>query len=75
MASVACPQCGDHDFVKVIYLGLPGLFCEKCNCLWGMAAYAPAVTSDTDDGPMFAFMVYEGSYWIALWHWLMGGES
>lgn len=60
---------------KVIYCGLPGRFCEACSCLDGIAAYAPAIASDTEAGPMFAFMVYEGSYWLALWHWLTRGPS
>ncbi len=65
-----CPLCNGKT-VKVIYFGLPGRLCEDCQCLDGLAAYAPPVASDTDAGPMFAFMVYEGSYWRALWHWLV----
>ncbi|WP_142851012.1 hypothetical protein [Telmatospirillum sp. J64-1] len=68
---MSCPNCGE-PMVKAIYLGLPGEFCESCNTLTGLAAYAPPVASQTEDGPLFKFMVYEGSYWRALWHWLTG---
>lgn len=59
---------------KVIYMGLPGLLCTKdgCNLLTGLAAYAPPIATDTEAGPMFAFQPYEGSYWVALWHWICG---
>ena len=66
-----CPLCG-RPMDKVIYFGLPGRFCQSCNALTGVAAYAPPVATETDDGPQFAFMLYEGSYWRALWHWLFG---
>jgi hypothetical protein len=58
-------------------MGLPGRLCvnEDCSCLHGLAAYAPAVSTDTEAGPMFSFMTYEGSYWIALWEWLTGAHN
>lgn len=69
---VACPLCGG-DTHKMIYLGLPGRLCadEGCCCVSGLAAYAPPIASDTPEGPAFAFMIYEGSYLPALWHWLV----
>lgn len=66
-----CPMCAS-PMMKIIYMGLPGRLCtvDGCHCLTGAAAYAPSVASETDDGPAFAFMPYEGSYWRALWRWL-----
>lgn len=64
--------CGDHT-TKVIYLGLPGQLCLRCDRLTGMASYAPPVVTHTPEGPMFAYMTFEGSYWVALWYWLFGG--
>ncbi|CAO3351998.1 hypothetical protein [Azospirillum melinis] len=40
-----------------------------------MAAYAPPIASETEDGPMFAFLPYEGSYWVALIQWLFGSSA
>jgi hypothetical protein len=71
---MGCPNCHD-DTVKVIYLGLPGRFCEACGTLSGLAAYAPPIATETPHGPMFAFMAYEGSYWRALWAWLRGADE
>ena len=71
MSERACPLCGGPT-MKVIYVGLPGRLCEdeRCCCLDGLAAYAPPVATETWSGPMFAFMAYEGSYWLALFRWL-----
>ena len=66
-----CPICGKEP-KKAIYMGLPGRFCPDCSCLDGLAACAPPVVTETDDGPMFAFFIYEGGYWPALWAWLKG---
>lgn len=70
---MSCKLCGS-PLLKVIYMGLPGKLCENDDCcaLHGLAAYAPPVATDTYEGPMFAFMVYEGSYLSALYHWLKG---
>lgn len=70
-ATCLCPLCR-APMLKVIYMGLPGRLCQdpNCCCLDGLAAWAPPVASETDDGPAFAFMVYSGSYWRALWRWL-----
>lgn len=58
--------------VKVIYMGLPGRMCmtDDCHLVEGLAAYAPPVATETENGPMFAFWPYEGSYCVALWRWL-----
>ncbi|HUV84627.1 MAG TPA: hypothetical protein VMV86_02910 [Methanosarcinales archaeon] len=68
-----CPLCG-YEPSKVIYYGLPHLFCEngECNCLYGfwsdLTCYLPF------NGVLF---VYEGYYIVALWKWITGekGES
>jgi hypothetical protein len=74
--SLLCPIC-DGETHKVIYMGLPGRLCFDggCCCLTGLAAYAPPVASETWDGPMFAFMIYDGSYWVALFRWLFAGRG
>jgi hypothetical protein len=64
-----CHFCGKST-TKVIYLGLPGNMCFDCCALTGLAAYAPKIETETDDGPAFKFMPYTGSYWLALWRWL-----
>lgn len=65
----SCPHCGG-DTMKVIYFGLPGRLCERweCSTLTGLASHAPAVS----DGDAFQYLAYEGSYWSALLHWLLG---
>lgn len=65
-----CRLCERGPIDKVICFGLPGRLCARCGCLDGLAAWAPPVPTETDAGPMFAFMVYRGSYWRALWAWL-----
>jgi hypothetical protein len=68
-----CQGCGRQP-AQVVYFGLPGRLClNGCNVLTGPASYVPAFVQHLavgDDG--FCFMVYEGSYWPALWHWLKG---
>jgi hypothetical protein len=63
-----CPVCGER-MSKVIYAGLPGKICGSCTIFMGMASYA-AMAAFT--GHM---MVYEGSYWVALWHWLFDDKE
>lgn len=64
-----CPVC-ESEMSKCIYVGLPGRFCIPCSVLTGMASYAPPISTETDSGPMFSFFIYQGSYLLALWHWL-----
>lgn len=66
-----CPLC-NAAMDKVIFFGLPGKLCQNAGCtlLIGLAAYAPAI--ETADGNGFAFYVYQGSYWRALWHCIIG---
>jgi len=71
IADCPCPLCG-AQMTKVIYFGLPGRLCEACSCVTGLASYAPAVATDTDEGPQFCYLAYEGSYWPAFWAWLTG---
>lgn len=70
-----CDLCG-RKMEKVIYMGLPGRLCmgEDCHLLIGLAAWAPPIVSETERGPRFAFLCYEGSYWRALWYWLIGSK-
>lgn len=62
-----CPRCGDGAY-RVIYAGFPMKLCKngKCNCVWGFFSWVPSL--------MFNgwFAVFEGSYWRALWRWLVG---
>lgn len=62
---VICPSCGAKGF-KVIYLGLPMKLCsdESCSCLWGFFSSAAFLSHNG------FFLPYEGSYLIALYHWL-----
>ena len=63
-----CPLC-NTNCMKVIYYGLPHYLCidDNCNCLFG-------VWSNITQHLPFngVLMKYEGSYWTALWHWLLG---
>ena len=60
-----CPLCGSK-LMKIIYMGLPGRLCsnEQCNCMMGLANYAANLLWNG------YVMVYQGSYWAALWGWL-----
>lgn len=72
MRASTCPLCG-AGMERVIYCGLPGRLCvnRACNCLDGLAAYAPPIAGENEFGdPAFAFFPYTGSYWRALWRWL-----
>lgn len=71
-----CAVCGSETD-KVIYFGLPGRLCRRwtCGCHDGAAACAPYVATETDDGPAFAYFFYQGSYWLALWRWLIGRDE
>lgn len=60
-----CPDCAAR-LSKVIYAGLPGKVCTSCFLMMGLASYAAMIGFN---GELF---VYEGSYFIALWHWLFG---
>ncbi len=57
-----CPSC--PHALKIIYLGLPGHLCEECGMMTGIASHAALLYFN---GKM---LVYEGSYWRGLWHWL-----
>jgi len=76
MKPETCSNCEDSELKKVIYFGMPGVFCLNCNTLYGIASYMPIVVSQDEMGePCFSFMIYEGSYWKALWTWLMGDQD
>ena len=63
-----CPQCG-APLSKVIYAGLPGKMCFNCALFMGMASYIAVLFFN---GNLF---VYEGPYWRALWHWVIGDQQ
>lgn len=70
-----CPRCGKRQ-LRVIYFGLPMRICvdPECACLVGIWSWAPVylrVFSEDETGaPCWAFTVYRGSYWRALWRWV-----
>ena len=72
-----CPICGETDGVeRVIWLGLPGKYHNDaegdCLCGWGLAFGAAALLNWAGIYPFDgAILVYEGSYFWALFRWLM----
>lgn len=77
MTGRECPTCKSST-LKVIYLGLPVRLCEDAGCstlfgFWsGVVSLIPVPSQDGLGEPAWAFMVYEGGYWPALWGWLRG---
>lgn len=66
-----CPLCG-KGHRKIIYAGVPLKFCvdEECSCIWGIWWWWMNVV------PFNGWLwFYEGSYWVALWHWLWHVEE
>lgn len=59
-------HCCDNPTVTIIYLGLPGRFCESCTNLFGPASWVEAMLSGAEA------LIYEGSYWRAVWMWMRG---
>lgn len=61
-----CPLC-DSEALKAIYAGIPVLLCSNrgCNCVWGF--WSKAMNLFPFNG---WFLIYTGSYFHALWHWL-----
>jgi hypothetical protein len=66
--------------LKVIYYGIPCLLCDaynrssarECSVLvapWWADWFIADLPFNGE------FMVYEGSYWSALWHWLTAQED
>jgi hypothetical protein len=66
-----CPLCGNDEPFKVIQYGMPMLFCsdENCNCLYGIFSYIMEYLHLPFTGWLYR---YEGSYIIALYHYLIG---
>jgi hypothetical protein len=56
-----------HEYVKVIYMGLPMKLCDNCYQVEGFWSWIFWCVNF--DG---TFMLYEGSYLKALWYWLKG---
>ena len=65
-----CPTCRAKGY-KVIYLALPMKLCsdDRCSTCWGFWSWVPAMWFNG------MFMTYEGSYLVALCHWLFGDLS
>ena len=71
-----CPQRG-APWRPCIYMGLPLRMCmdDGCNTRVGAGAWLSRVLPITTDEGEIAFMVYEGGYLKALWHWLYNGPE
>lgn len=62
-----CKSCKKR-MVRVIYTGLPVWLCsdDECNTVDGFWSFI------MDYIPFNGmFMTYKGSYWKALWHWII----
>ncbi len=67
-----CPLC-DKPIVRALFMGLPVKLCpddDECGCVYGLGTHL--MWLPTRDG-RWAFTVYEGSYWAALWWWMWNG--
>lgn len=75
-----CPNC-KQQATRAIYLAFPLWLCtdERCMTVFGfwseIVMLAPITTWDEDEGPVWKFMRYKGSYLKALWHWMFLGEE
>lgn len=62
--------------LKIIHMGFPMYFYEEENILWGFWSFIytlfPFTAEDLTGELNFVFLVYEGSYWKALWKFLKG---
>lgn len=65
-----CPTCGESAS-HVIYYGLPMWLCD-CTALFGFWSDVTFGIGLPFNG---VFMVFEGAYLPALWHWLKGCEE
>lgn len=77
MKTVICPSC-EKEGNKVICIGLPMKFCRHCCTLWGFfsgfyAWFISPIEVALNGG--FSMMIYEGSYWAALYEYLFGGDE
>lgn len=66
-----------EDYDHVIYMGMPGKL-YKDNRLTGLAAYMPKVATNTEEGPQFKFLAYDGTftgYLHGLWFFLFGDHD
>lgn len=67
-----CPACGKKT-EKVLYMGVPMRLCTdkvKCSTVFGFWAFIMFIVPFNG-----MFLVYEGSYFSALWHFLKGVET
>lgn len=63
--SEAC--CDNPRISKCLNVGFPGRLCVNCMTMWGAALWIAEYVYF--DGHL---VLYTGSYWIALWHFLFG---
>jgi len=66
-----CPLCNRSTPYKVIYFGFPVLLCRNkyCNCLYGFWSFV------IEHLPYNGYLMsYEGSYCLALYHWLFNNS-
>lgn len=63
--------CAGGDTIKVLYAGLPGVYCERCHALHGLARYASELIFT---GVFFAYPA-GCSYLEALRAWLTTGPD
>lgn len=62
-----CPICCSTEQVqRVIYMGLPLYLCDCDNVVYGFWSWLFGLLPFNGE-----FMVYECSYWRALWYWLI----
>lgn len=59
------PACANEDFTKIMYLGFPMKFCQRCTNIWGLWSFLPMWFGF--NGVLF---MYTGGYWKGLWHYL-----
>jgi hypothetical protein len=67
-----------HDgraLTRAIYMGFPLTICERCHEVAGIGARVIEWFPVATDSDEFAFFVYRGSYWRALFAWLRGEEG
>lgn len=70
VAPTECPVCKEQQH-KVMYMGLPGRLCKdaECSTMTGAASFIAAYLFF--DGVVF---FYIGSYWRALWSFLVDDD-
>lgn len=67
-----------QNSLKVIHMGFPMYYYDEENILWGfwsiIANLFPSIEYDYNLKPHFIILTYKGSYWRALYKFLLGQE-